>query len=362
MRLVARIAAAATVAAVPAMAGCARGPSSSGSAAPAAATAPVLEEQTSGTTALLQAVSAVNDRVVWVSGHRATWARTTDGGATWQAGAMTGADSALEFRDVHALSADVAWLLAAGPGDRSRIHHTRDGGRTWTLQFRNTDSAAFYDCFDFWDARRGVVVSDAVNGRLVIRVTADGGATWEPVAAAGIPPAHPGEGAFAASGTCLVARPGGLAWIATGAEAGARVYATRDYGRTWTFTETPIVHGQASGGAALAFRDARRGLAAGGRLGAPRDTSNHVAVTGDGGASWTLAGRPPFAGAVYGAAWARAGDTYAAVGPGGLAVTFDGGASWRQLSASAYWAVGFGSPGAGWATGPRGRITKVSRE
>lgn len=344
-------------------AGCSRGGAGgppASLAAPAAA-APLLEEQTSGTTALLQAVSAVNDRVVWVSGHRATWARTTDGGATWQVGAMTGPDSVLQFRDVHAVSADEAYLLAAGPGDASRIYKTTDGGRSWTLQFRNTDTSAFYDCFDFWDQRRGVVVSDAVNGRLVIRVTADGGATWEQVAEAGVPPAHPGEGAFAASGTCLVARPGGLAWIATGAEAGARVYASRDYGRTWTFTETPIVHGQASGAAALAFRDARRGLVAGGRLGAPRDTANHVALTTDGGASWTLAGRPPFAGAVYGAAWARGGETYVAVGPGGLALTTDRGLTWRQLSENAYWSVGYGSPRAGWAVGPGGRITKISQ-
>ena len=32
---------------------------------------PALESQASGTTALLQAVSAVSDSVAWVSGHRA---------------------------------------------------------------------------------------------------------------------------------------------------------------------------------------------------------------------------------------------------------------------------------------------------
>src|SRR5690348_10172108 len=75
--------------------------------------APVVTEQNSGTTARLQAVSAVNERVVWVSGIRATWARTLDGGSTWVADSM--ADSWLEFRDVHAVSADRAWLLASGP-------------------------------------------------------------------------------------------------------------------------------------------------------------------------------------------------------------------------------------------------------
>ncbi|HEY6223757.1 MAG TPA: hypothetical protein VIW26_08230, partial [Gemmatimonadales bacterium] len=52
-----------------------------------------ITEQQSHTTALLQAVSAVDDSVVWVAGHRATWVRTVDGGRTWVPGAMTGPDS-----------------------------------------------------------------------------------------------------------------------------------------------------------------------------------------------------------------------------------------------------------------------------
>src|ERR1043166_7786982 len=57
-----------------------------------------ITEQQSHTTALLQAVSAVDDSVVWVAGHQATWARTVDGGRTWAPGAMTGLDSALDHR------------------------------------------------------------------------------------------------------------------------------------------------------------------------------------------------------------------------------------------------------------------------
>jgi photosystem II stability/assembly factor-like uncharacterized protein len=319
-----------------------------------------LTEQQSGTTALLQAVSALNDSVVWISGHRATWVRTTDGGRTWMPGAMAGRDSALQFRDVHAASAGAAFLLAAGPGDASRIYHTADGGRSWALQFRNSDTAAFYDCFDFWDASRGVVVSDAVRGRMVIRSTSNGGDTWDEVDGSGIPSALDGEGAFAASGTCLVAGAGGSAWIGTGAATGARVHYTRDYGRTWRVVATPVVSGQASGIAALAFRDRRTGMALGGRIGQARDTANHVALTADGGSSWTLAGRPPLEGAIYGAAWipGTRGSVVAA-GPGGLALTTDGGRTWRRLSENPYWAVGFGTPRSGWASGPRGRITRI---
>jgi photosystem II stability/assembly factor-like uncharacterized protein len=324
---------------------------------------PVLAEQASGTTALLQAVSAVNDTVAWVSGHRATWARTTDGGRTWTAGAMAGPDSVLQFRDVHALSADSAWLLAAGPGERSRIYFTTDGGRSWRLQFLNRDTSAFFDCFDFWDARRGVAVSDAVNGRMVVIVTDDGGATWWLVPAGGIPAALPGEGAFAASGTCLVARRGGRAWFATGAADGARVYATADYGRTWSVAETPVVHGQAAGVATLAFRDDTIGFALGGRIAEPRDTASvTAAVTTDGGRTWSAATRPPLAGAVFGAALSPGRVTaMVVVGPSGMAFSTDGCTRWTRLSDHAYWAVGFHGA-RGWAVGPGGRITRLDLE
>ncbi len=46
---------------------------------------------------------------------------------------------ALDFRDVQAFSADEAYLLAAGPGDQSRIFKTVEAGNTWTLQFTNAE-------------------------------------------------------------------------------------------------------------------------------------------------------------------------------------------------------------------------------
>jgi len=161
-----------------------------------------ITEQQSQTIALLQAVSAVNDSVVWVSGHQATWVRTADGGRTWVPGAMTGPDSALEFRDVEAVSITTAYLLAAGPGEQSRIYKTTDAGRSWRLQFMNRDSAAFYDCFAFWDETHGIAISDAVGGKMIV-IRTDDGEHWSAVAEDGMPPALPGEGSPAAGGTCV---------------------------------------------------------------------------------------------------------------------------------------------------------------
>jgi photosystem II stability/assembly factor-like uncharacterized protein len=321
---------------------------------------PVLTEQHSGTSARLQAVSAVNERVAWVSGIRATWARTLDGGATWAPDSMAGLGSWMEFRDVYAASADRAWLLASGPGDSSRIYRTEDGGRHWTLQFQNRDSSTCYDALAFWDARRGVVVADAVRGHMVVRTTSDGGATWKPMPVEGIPPALAGEGAPTASGTCLVTRPGGRAWISTEAQSGGRVYSSMDYGRTWHVAETPFVHAKDTGIASVAMRDDAHGFALGGRLLEPRDTSVAVAMTADGGRTWVAAARPPFAGPIYGSALLRGQDEALLVaGPGGLALArLSGPPAWSLLSSDDCWAVD-ASGGVAWAVGPAGRIIRI---
>jgi len=324
------------------------------------ATRPALEPVGSGTTALLQAVSAPSGRVAWVSGHRAVVLRTTDGGTTWQTIDVPGAaGDSLEFRDVYAVDADVAYLLAAGPGSRSRIYKTTDG-RHWELQFTNSDSGAFYDCFDFWSASHGIALSDAVDGRLLVRRTADGGAHWSLPSADSLPAAQIGEGGFAASGSCVVTLAGRFVWIGTGAADTARVLRSEDGGRTWQAATTPITAGTFAGIAALAFRDTLHGMALGGKLGSPAEFGDNVAVTGDGGRTWRLAGRPGFAGAVYGAAVVpgRTG-TVVAVGPRGLAYTADDGASWTTLDTLAYWSVGFGPRGVGWAVGPAGRLTRI---
>ena len=318
-------------------------------------------EQESHTTALLQAVSAVNDSVVWVSGHRATWARTVDGGRTWVPGRMTGADSMLQFRDVHAVDANTAYLLAAGPGESSRIYHTTDAGRSWQLQFANHDSAAFYDCFDFWDSRHGIVVSDAVNGRMIVLRT-DDGATWQRVGEDAMPAALPGEGSPAASGACLIVRGDSAAYFATEAVTGARVYRTADRGAHWSVATAPIVAGEASGIGALAFVDERRGLALGGRLLLPEDKSDSVvAWTADGGATWTPRTRPTFSGAVYGAVQVPGlPGYYVAAGPKGLDWTADEARSWHNVSGANFWSVAFASRRAGWAVGPGGRIVRIA--
>ena len=322
----------------------------------------VLTEQTSGVQATLQAVSPVNDSVLWVGGHAGVILRTLNGGRTWARLAAPAGDT-LQFRDVHAVSRDTAYVLSAGPGDRSRIYKTNDGGATWQLQFLNRDSSAFYDCFDFWDPRHGIAVSDAVAGRLVVLTTRDGGATWAALLPETLPAAGPGEGAFAASGTCLVAARPAHVWIGTGTGGAGKVYRSTDAGATWSVTGLPLTRGSPSSGVvSLAFRDSLTGVALGGDLSASDAFRDNVARTADGGRTWTVAGRPPFAGAVYGSSYAPipTRPVLVAVGPRGAALSQDDGATWTGLSAGGYWAVAFAGPRRAWMVGPGGRITRLA--
>ena len=327
-------------------------------AGPAHAQSPFLIDQSMASRVRFQAVSAVSGQVAWISGTRGAWARTTDGGKTWKAGMVPGADS-LEFRDVHAASADTAWLLAAGPGDRSRIYRTSNGGATWSVQFVNTDRRAFFDCLAFWDASRGLAISDAVDKQFLLLRTEDGGATWQRVM--GLPPAIEGEGLFAASGTCLFALRDGRAWFGTGAAETARVGRSTDYGRSWTVVNTPVVHNTTSSGiTSVAFFDQHRGLIVGGDLNVTDVATANVAMSHDGGTTWAPGGQLPFPGPAYGAAVVPGRSlTAIAVGPKGAAWTRDGGVTWQLIDRNDAWSVGFSPDGPGWMVGPNGRIVRV---
>jgi photosystem II stability/assembly factor-like uncharacterized protein len=326
---------------------------------------PTLTPQNSGTTQGLIAVSPVNPQVVWASGRGGTFTVTTDGGKTWRAGVVPGADQ-LQFRDVQGVSDKVAYLMSIGSNAPTdfRIYKTLDGGATWTLQFENQLDGAFYDCFAFWTPNKGIAQSDSVNGVFPTIRTTDG-KTWQSIAA-NMPPALPNEGSFAASGTCVATQGGQNAWIATGVSTPARVLRTRDGGDTWNAYPTPLVTGPSAGNFTVAFRNPWDGIVGGGDLD-PNDPNNaRTAISGDGGATWTLTNPPPVTGAIFGLAYAQgAGEggrtVVVTANAGGAAWTPDEGTTWYSLpGVTGYWAVAFASPKAGWLVGVNGTILKIS--
>jgi photosystem II stability/assembly factor-like uncharacterized protein/pimeloyl-ACP methyl ester carboxylesterase len=321
---------------------------------------PRWEVQHADSGALFIGLSIVDSATVWAAGSGGRVARTVDGGATWTVGVVPGAGE-LQFRDVEAFSEREAFVLSIGNGPASRIYHTGDGGATWTLSFENQDSAAFFDCFSFWDRDRGFAFSDSHEGEFTLMRTQDGGDSWRRVDPAAVPDARPGEGAFAASGTCVATRPGGLGWFGTGASGvDTRVIRTDDYGATWQEAPTPIASPSTTAGIfSLSFRDDRTGVAAGGDDGRRDEPVDQLALTADGGRTWTLGTRPGLDGAIFAVAVVpgTSGPSLVAVNPQGSAYSNDGGRTWTRIDAREAWTVAFRGVAAGWAAG-RGHISR----
>ena len=287
---------------------------------------------------------------------------------------MPGAET-LQFRDVQAFSASVAYLMSIGANPTDfRIYKTTDGGATWTMQFENQNPNAFYDGFAFWTPHRGIAHSDSVNGVFPDLRTTDG-MTWQDISD-NMPPALPGEASFASSGTCVTTQGGRNAWICTGGSAIARVLATRDGGNTWNAYNTPLISSPTAGAFTVDFRNPFHGIVGGGDLD-PNDPNNaRTATSSDGGQTWTLTNPPPVTGAIFGLSYVgRGGDddgndsernnrgsaVVITANDGGAAWTPDEGTTWFTLpGVSGFWAVAFATPKAGWLVGTDGRILKIS--
>ena len=319
--------------------------------------APTWTLQTSGVTARLRGVSAVNARVAWASGSGSTVLRTEDGGASWKKLTLT--SDKLDFRDIDAIDENTAYVLSIGNGDASRIYKTTDGGETWTLQFRNDDPKRFLDAMSFWDANHGIVIGDSIDRHFDILMTANGGRTWTQVPPDNLPPALENEGAFAASGTNIAVYGKREAWIGLGAANHARVLRTSDGGRHWRIFDTPIKSSQSSGIFSIAFRDEYHGVIVGGDYQKEEVAEDNLAITSDGGVTWKLLkGLSGFRSVV---AYVPGTKSLVAMGPAGGDYSTDDGNTWAPISGAAVDTFSFArSQRFGWGSGARGTIGRLN--
>jgi len=320
------------------------------------AAAQAWDPQVSNSKASLRGLSAVDAKVAWASGSGGTFLHTSDGGATWQAGQVPDAGT-LDFRGIRAIDARTVYLLSSGPGDKSQIYKTRDGGATWKRQFTNPDTKGFLDAIAFWDARHGMVLGDPVDGAFSIFTTDDGGENWTRKTG---PAAVANEGAFAASNTCLTVRGKQEAWFGSGGVGGARVFHTKDGGRTWTISASGIRNDSASAGIfSVAFMNGKTGIAVGGDYAKDKEDRLNAARSDSAGATWGAATGPKgFRSAV---AYVPKRKLWIAAGTSGSDVSTDGGKTWKTFDTGSFNAISFTTDGTGWAAGAGGRIARFRK-
>ncbi|KAF2260565.1 oxidoreductase [Lojkania enalia] len=304
-------------------------------------------------------LAPVSHKVAWVSGTNSTVLRTTDGGNTWKSVGpqLTGPDAELEFRDIQAWSAKKAVILSIGFGPESRIYFTEDGGKNWTQSFGNEEEAAFYDCIAFENEKRGLAMSDPVDGKIRLIETLDGGKSWSVIDSAGIPPARANEWGFAASGTCLTTTAGRW-YVGTGGEDPGRVFYSSD-GHIWDVSNTTLLGAEAAGVFSVRFRDRKHGIAVGGDFENPTGNMNNAAWSTDGGRTWQSAARFPD-GYRSGSSWVPGHcDMALAVGSTGSDFTLDGGRTWIGFDNGTFDSVECLEGGLCWASGAGGRVARL---
>ena len=272
---------------------------------------------------------AVSKKVVWASGSGGRIYHTSTGGAHWSIDTIPGATN-LFLVDIWAKDARRAWVVGTDfRGGYAAIYATTDGGGHWTRQWELRDPAAFLDGLTCFSARDCLALGDPFSGNYLLLTTADGGAHWDRVPVASLPPRLDGEAAFAASGTEITSH-GRTAWFVTGGGDHARVWRSRDRGRTWDVRATPLAAGSSAGLFGIAMLNDKEGLATGGDYQVPHDSGANLLRTTDGGESWTFAGRTEPVGVRWGLTTAGHG-LFLATAPTGTGLTRDGGATWTVL-------------------------------
>ena len=237
-------------------------------------------------------VSSPSPDVVWLSGSKATVARSSDGGKTWQYSQPTSND--LQFRDIEALDDRHAYALSIGNNGDSRVYYTSNGGRDWQLSYR-AGGNQFLNCLAISPKRNEIwVYGDSIDGQWDL-VRSPDGRNWLPSRNAIDSAPLGGEGGLAASGGCV--RFNNDIWaMATANATTARLLIKRSFGIRFKAIDTPMVAGPNAGIASVWPFSEKHVLLAGGDLNHPERRPRLVEYKND---EFTSLVEPPLEGALY---------------------------------------------------------------
>lgn len=357
----------------------------------------VWQLEDSGTKANLRGVFSVDGKVAWASGARGTVLRTVDGGAHWQQCTVPDVEAdgvMLDFRGVQAWDAQTAIVMASGPGDKSRLYKTTDGGINWDLLISNPDKDGFWDAIKMTSRRTGYVIGDAVKGPFVLEhhtierrpmafplyTTQDGGESWHRIDGNLLyakldEVGDAAESIFAASNSALLSLgPMDETLFITGGLSGSLHHVRFPNGTVPLLckgpcamesrSDTALGTGKTAGGFSLgAHWDRAAGpviVAVGGDFNRPdatEGTASTCVLSTDtkGGEFRCRASSVPPHGYRSSVEWSEALDAWIAVGTNGSDVSRDEGKTWKRLDDGNWNAVSLP-----FVVGPKGRIAKMN--
>lgn len=324
----------------------------------------------------LQAVAALDDQTALVAGYQGTLLKTVDQGQTWS---TLSSGASYDIKALSFISPQVGWLAnntpntsfgnnLSGPG---QVRKTVDGGQTWSTQA--IGEADFVEMQDlrFFSATQGYVFyyynQPGANRPPRLRVTADGGQTWNQVVifsgTTALQFVSPLVGYFTANGGVVKTTDGGQTftvitpapginydkiyfpdaqngWVGSSTGGSSpNLFRTQDGGATWTPTQiTGPANTFYQAVRNIAFADAQHGI-----------INNYV--TSDAGQTWALGTGTSF----YGPVQLRPSGVGFSAGYAGLIITTTNFGLTGQLRSSSadasFGTIHFPEPVHGWAMG-----------
>jgi photosystem II stability/assembly factor-like uncharacterized protein len=235
--------------------------------------------------------------------------------------------------EIRSIAQTEKYVFILNVGNPALLYKISKIDLSYELVYQENHDKVFYDSMQFWNEKEGIAIGDPIEGSFSVITTRDGGVSWQKMPSDRLPHLEDGEAAFAASNTNIVIK-GNSSWLVSGGKK-ARVFHSRNKGKSWSVVETPIVQGKQMTGIFTAdFYNSSVGFISGGNYEVLNQNFDNKAVTHDGGKTWKLVAQNQGFGYASCVQYIpnSHGKGLISVGASGIYYSEDGGSSWKQWS------------------------------
>ena len=234
----------------------------------------------------IRALAVLNDSTVWFAGSKGVWGYTNNNGLNWHIDTIKIENAIPELRSIKITPNGNVFLINIS--NPAAVFRSIDQGENWKMVYSDTIKNAFFDAVNFWDDANGILLGDAIDGCFHFAETHDNGKTWARISCDSLPTAQLNENPFAASNS-NIAMEGSSVWIPMGGKSPSQVYYSNNYGKKWKSSSTPIIWGETMTGIfSVDFLNDSVGVVAGGNWEEVELKCANLALTKDGGKSWSI--------------------------------------------------------------------------